>query len=143
MTVEELLAEWEKDKIDHLHIERSAYEIPKLHHKYLNHLIHERFQLKKMETELRVLHTQKWEFLSQGPSEFSKSKGWELPAKGLILKTEIPYYLDADEDLNKLKLRVDWQREKVDALVEIIKQINARNYIITNIVNYRKFEAGQ
>lgn len=142
MNIEEIIAEWEKDKIDPMHIERSAHEIPKLHAKYLRWLYEERFRLKRFEAELRVLNFQKWEFFSQGPNEDSNRKGWQLPPKGLIIKSEVPYYLDADEDLNNLKLKIDYQKEKVEVLSEILGQINSRNYIVTNIVKYRIFEAG-
>lgn len=143
MTLEQILVEWEKDAVikqENLH--QTLVEIPRLHHKYLTLYSHERLLLRKLEAELRVLNFNKWEFFTQGHNEDTKKKGWELPAKGKIIKSESSSYMDADEDLNKFKLRVALQQEKVDALAEIVKSINYRNYIVTNIINWSKWTGG-
>lgn len=142
MTIDEILTSWDNDGINAMQIEHSIISITKLHQKYLRELVPARIHLRKLEADLRKLTLSKWEFLTQGPTQETQRKGWTLPAKGVIIKSEAEKYLDADSDLNNLHEKIAVAQEKVDVLVEIVKMLNARNYKITNIINNRKFESG-
>jgi hypothetical protein len=69
-------------------------------------------------------------------------RGWELPAKGLILKNDIPMYMDADKDVIQLSLKIGLQSEKVQALESIIRTINAMGYNIKAAIDWQKFING-
>lgn len=120
MKIEEILDLWEEDtKIDRTELGDAALDVPKLHHKYFKIFSNERLSLRKLESELKQLKLDKYEFLTQGPNEDNKDKGWRLPAKGMILKGDLPMYLDADDDIINLSLRIGLQQEKVDLLDSI------------------------
>ena len=84
----------------------------------------------------------KFEFLTQRPSDETKEKGWRLPPRGMILKADIPMYMDADQDIVNLSLKIGMQQEKIEFLESIIRTIINRGYIIKNAIDWQKFTMG-
>ena len=143
MKIEEILSEWEKDStVDNTELGDAALKLAKLHHKYYRMLVNEKMVLKTYEADMKTLKLQKYEFYTQGPNEETMKRGWELPAKGLILKNDIPMYMDADKDVIQLSLKIGLQSEKVQALESIIRTINAMGYNIKAAIDWQKFING-
>lgn len=143
MKFEQLFEEWKQDsEIDRTDLGSESLKIPKLHHKYYTFLIAERAQLKKLEAQMKSLKLEKHEFYSQGHTEETRLKGWQLPARGMILKADIPMYLEADSDLIELSLKIGMQQEKVEFLESIVKSFQTRGYIIKNALDFLKFTMG-
>ena len=143
MNIDDITILWKEDvNIDITELSQEALKIPKLHHKYYELLITEKMLLKKYESELKVLKLEKYEFYTQGPSEETNEKGWELPAKGLILKSDIPMYMDADKDIINISLKISYQQEKIDCLESIIKSIMNRGFLIRSAIDWQKFTMG-
>ena len=143
MNIDEIMVLWETDtKIDKTELGDESLNIPKLHSKYYNILIRERLSLRKLESELKQLKLDKYEILTQGPNEETRDKGWRLPPKGMVLKSDIPMYLDADQDMIDLGLKIGLQQEKIDFLESIIKTIINRNFVIRNGIDWQKFTMG-
>ena len=59
-----------------------------------------------------------------------------------ILKTDIDKYLESDDELITLSHRVDYQKEKIDYLESIIKELNTRHWKIRNAIEWKKFVNG-
>jgi len=143
MKIEEIFTQWEKDsKIDKTELGDEALNIPKLHHKYFQILVSEKLLLRAHESEMKKLKLDKYEFLTQGPNEETRDKGWKLPPKGVILKAELPMYIDADPDIIRLSLKIGLQQEKIELLESIIKTIINRGFIIKNAIDWTKFTMG-
>jgi hypothetical protein len=143
MNVDEILEHWQTDtKIDKTELGEEALNIPKLHHKYYQIFVKEKMILRKHEADMRQLKLDKYEFLTQGPNEETKDKGWKLPPKGMVLKGDIPMYLEADQDIINLSLKIGYQQEKIELLDSIIKNIMNRNFIIKNAIDWQKFTMG-
>lgn len=143
MKIEEIFAQWELDsQIDKTELGDAALNIPKLHHKYFQILVNEKMQLRKLEADFKRLKLDKYEFLTQGPNEDTKDKGWKLPPKGMILKGDIPMYMEADEDIINISLKIGLQQEKVELVDSIIKTIINRNFVIRNAIDWQKFTMG-
>jgi hypothetical protein len=70
-----------------------------------------------------------------------KANGWE-PFRLNVLKSDIPMYIEADQDIIKTNLRIAMQQEKVDSLESIIRSINNRGFLIKNAIEYEKFKVG-
>jgi hypothetical protein len=142
MNVDEIFELWEADsQIDKTELGEEATKIPKLHHKYYQIFLKERLVLRKFESDLKQLKLDKYEFFTQGPNE-DTPKEWRLPPRGMILKGDIPMYMDADQDVINMTLKVGLQQEKVDLLDSIIKTIINRNFIIRNAIDWNKFTMG-
>ncbi len=143
MKIDEIFEHWEKDvQVDKTELGDASLDTPKLHHKYFQFLVKERLTLRKYEAELKQLKLDKYEFLTQGPNEETKDKGWRLPARGMVLKGDIPMYLDADDDIVNVTLKIGLQQEKIELLESIVKIIMNRNYIIRNAIDWQKFTLG-
>ena len=119
-----------------------SLNIPRLHHKYYTMLIAERSALRKLEHEMKQLKLDKHEFYAHGHTDETREKGWKLPPRGLILKNDVPMFVDADKDIINLSLRIGVQQEKVEFLDSVIRTLNTRNFLIKNYIDYMKFING-
>ena len=143
MNIEHILEEWQTDcKIDHTMLAKEAVNIPQYHHKYFKLMISERLLMRKLEADMKQLKLDKHEFYTQGHTKETQEKGWTLPPKGLILKADLPMYMDADPDIVSLNLRIGYQMEKIDLLESIIKMIMNRNFQIKSAIDWIKFQQG-
>lgn len=143
MKFENILAEWEKDSvIDKTELDSESLKIPKLHHKYYTIYVTEKLTLHKLESDMKTLRLEKYEFLTQGHTEETRSKGWILPAKGMILKTDVNMYMEADKDIIELSLKIGVQKEKIELLESIIRMIINRNYSLRTSLDFIKFTSG-
>jgi hypothetical protein len=143
MKIEDILDNWKEDsKIDRTELGDEALKIPKLHHKYYQIYVSERLSLRSLEFEMKQLKLDKYEFYTQGPNEETQAKGWRIPAKGLILKADIPMYMDADPEIIKLSLKIGLQQEKLELLESIIKSFGNRGYNIKAAIDWQKFTMG-
>ena len=144
MKIEAIMEEWEKDSdIDKTELGDAALKLAKLHHKYYRFLVNEKMIVKTYEADMHVLKLDKYEFFTQGPNEETVKKGWSLPAKGLILKADIPMYMSADQEIINLSLRIGLQEEKIQALESIIRTLNSMGYNIKAAIDFYKFVNGQ
>jgi hypothetical protein len=143
MQLDEIYDEWAKDsEIDKTELGEEAIKIPKLHNKYFQIFSKERLLLRKYETDMKKLKLDKFEFYTQGPSKETKDRNWELPAKGIILKQEMPMYLEADKDIVDLSLKIGYQQEKVELLDSIIRSLTNRGFQIKSAIDWYKFTMG-
>lgn len=143
MKLEEIFDQWKIDsEIDKTELGDEALKIAKLHHKYYQILVGEKLLLRSHESDMKKLKLDKYEFFSQGPNEETQARGWKLPAKGLILKADIPMYMDADEDIIKLSLKIGVQQEKIELLESIIKVLMNRGYNVKAAIEWQKFIMG-
>ena len=107
MKIEDIQNLWSQDsKIDHTELSTQALRIPSLHSKYFRIFTEERLRLRKYELDLKKLKLEKYEFYTQGPTEETRAKGWRLPPIGKVIKSEVNNYVDADDDIIQLTLKV-------------------------------------
>jgi len=143
VNIEKILEEWHFDsKMDRTRLDVEAVNIPQFHHKYFKLLVSERLLMRKLEADLKQLKLEKHEFYTQGHTKETQDKGWVLPPKGLILKADLPMYMDADPDIVSLNLKIGYQLEKIDLLESIIKMVMNRNFQIKSAIDWIKFEQG-
>ena len=132
---------WVKDApIDETDLSGSARAIPILHTKYYPIYKKEKLKLAAMRLKLTKLKHAKEDFMNN-PTEEDFARGWEYPDRK-ILKGDIRQYLEGDDDILKLQLRIAAQAEFVDMLQDILRQIGNRNFIITNMIKDRDFLHG-
>ena len=143
MKLEAIYDEWKTDsEIDKTELGDASLLIPKLHHKYFQVYTSEKLLLKKYEAEMKALKLAKYEFYTQGPSKESQEKGWEMPARGMILKQEMPLYMEGDKDIIELSLKIGYQQEKIELLESIIKSLTNRGFQIKAAIDWYKFTMG-
>ena len=143
MKLEDIFEMWQTDAvIDKTELGEESLQTVRLHSKYVELFIKERVQLHAMEAKYKKLYLDKYEFYSQGPSKETEEKGWKFPDKGLIIKNEISTYLDADPDIIELSLKIGIQKEKIQLLDSIVKQIQSRGFAIKNAIEFLKWTGG-
>lgn len=144
MTLDELRKEISKDvALDESAMDLESLKIPQLHSKYLNFLTDEKLCLSKMRYDLSVLMRTKWEYYTGKMSqEELLARGWE-PFALKVLRNDLDLYLESDAELGKMRMKIEYQNEKIALLEEIIKELNNRHWKIKNAIEWRKFINGQ
>ena len=66
----------------------------------------------------------------------------EKPFNLKILKTDIDKYMESDDELVKLKSKVEYIQTVIDFLDRTIKSISNRGFQIKNAIDWRKFTSG-
>lgn len=143
MKLDDIITSWEEDtKINPEDIGGETLNTPKLHSKYLKLFANESALLKKYKADHKRLYRIKWEYyLGLLSIDQLKELDWE-PFQFKILKSELPMYLDGDDDVSQHLIKMEMQQEKVNLLDQIIKSINNRNFVFKNYIDWKKFENG-
>ena len=143
MKIDDIMEMWSEDcNVNRLELGEESLKLPKLHSKYLRIFPEERLLNRRLEGERKELILLKHDYY-RGimPEDDLRANGWE-PFRLNVLKSDIPMYIEADQDIIKLNLRIAMQQEKVDALESIIRSINNRGFLIKNAIEFAKFQVG-
>ena len=143
MKLEEIQELWNRDReIDIAELAIESVRIPQLHDKYLKIYIDERIKLKSLEFELYKMVRLKNDYYSGKMAQEDLEKlGWE-PFLGKIPKGEMHSYLEADEDVFRIKTKIVMMEEKINYLDSIVKMINNRGFQIKSAIDWIKFKSG-
>ena len=132
---------WEKDSkidIDNLHSE--SLNIPVLHAKYYD--IYNNFMLlrKKAEQQKKNTRHERYEYYSgkADPDVYIKDP---FPKK-IRDKDTMNKYLDADERLSNVSMKIEYYDVMLRYIEEILKQITNRTYQIKNSIEFMRFTSG-
>jgi hypothetical protein len=143
MKLEEIQQLWEKDcDIDRAELGEESLKIAQLHSKYFKYYSQERLLLKKLEFEFKSLYKTKFEYYNGTLShDEMKENGWD-PFSLKVLKSDLHIYIDGDTDIHNAQLKIEYQKEKIQLLENIIKALNNRNFQIKNAIDWAKFMNG-
>lgn len=132
---------WEQDSkidIDNLHTE--SLNISILHAKYFD-LYNTIFLLrKKADQQKRNIRHERYEYYS-GKADPEVYVDNPFPKK-IRDKDTMQKYLDADEKLSTVCLKIDYYDTMLVYIESILKQIFQRNYQIKNSIDFMKFQSG-
>lgn len=143
MNIDDLLNMWAEDSdIDKDDLSGEVLHIPKLHGKYYKLYIQEKMKLIKLQEDKKRLVLDKHDYY-RGimPIEEVRNRGWE-PWQITVLKQELQMYIDADQHVIDLNLKIAIAKEKVDMLESFIKNLSMRGYNIKTAVDFIRFRAG-
>lgn len=132
---------WEKDaKIDIDNLHQESLNIPILHAKYFevyNTLV---LLKKKAEKQRNKIYIEKYEYYTgkADPEVYIENP---FPKK-IRDKEMLQKYMDSDEELTNLNLKVEYYIVMIEYLQDIIKVIANRSFQIKNSVDYLKFTSG-
>jgi hypothetical protein len=143
MKLENLQDQWKKDcDIDRSELGEESLKVAQLHSFYYKHFSEERLLLRKLEIDYKKLLKFKFEYYNGlTPPEVLKKMNLE-PFSLKVLKSDLNYYLESDDHIAELQLKIDYQKEKVTFLDSIIKQLNGRSWEIKNAIEWNKFING-
>jgi hypothetical protein len=132
---------WEQDSkidVDNLHTE--SLNIPSLHAKYFeiyNNII---LLKKKAEQQKKNIRHERYEYFS-GKADPDVYVENPFPKK-IRDKETLQKYLDADEKLSSVSLKVEYYDTMLNYLESILKVIQNRTYQIKNAIEFVRFTAG-
>lgn len=143
MKLEDIQSLWDQDsKINPVDLATESLKIPELHNKYYKIYTQERLLLNKWELESKALYKEKYEYymgiMDQGAL---KANGWE-PFALKVLKADLPIYMDSDQDILNAAKKLFLQKEKINFLESVIKNLNNRGFLIKNAIDWNKFTNG-
>jgi hypothetical protein len=132
---------WEKDSqidIDNLHEE--SLKVPVLHSKYYD-IFNNLVLLKaKAEQQRKNVRHERYEYYSgkADPDVYVKDP---FPKK-VRDKDAMNKYLDADQKLSSISMKIEYYQVMINYVDSILKQISNRTYQIKNSIEFLKFQAG-
>jgi uncharacterized protein YozE (UPF0346 family) len=132
---------WEEDSkidIDNLHTE--SLNIPALHAKYFDIYNNILLLRKKAEQQKRNIRHDRYEYYT-GKADPEVYVDNPFPKK-IRDKDTLQKYLDADERLSNICLKIDYYETMLNYLESILKVIQNRTYQIKNAIEFVKFQAG-
>jgi hypothetical protein len=137
-TIQEM---WEKDSkidIDNLHTE--SLNTPILHAKYFDLYNTINLLRKKAEQQRRNIRHERYEYYSgkADPETYIENP---FPKK-IRDKDTLQKYMDADQKLSNISLKLDYYDVILNYIEAILKQITERNWQIRNAIEFMKFQAG-
>ena len=141
MNLETLQNLWKTDsKLDEDQHDNDSLAIPQLHMKYME--FHNQYSLMKREREIEMkrLIKEKWLYYKgKAPSSIYKEIPFDLK---LTTKEEISMFIEADEDIGKLKFKIEYIDQVLFFLDGVLRMINNRTYHIKNAIEWKKFQSG-
>ena len=143
MDTNDISALWAKDSpIDETNLVGESKRIPVLHSKYYNLFYREVLRVKKLKAEYKELEALKREYYDGSMAEEDlRDQGWK-PYQKKVLRNEVDKYIQSDKDIITLSLKIDYHSERANFLEDIVKTIHSRNFIIKNMLDVMKFQAG-
>jgi len=128
-----------KLKINDTELDLESLKTPQLHNEFLKHLTKFKLMLSRSESEYNILKRNKWEYYTgKADASVYALKPFDLK----ILRTDIDKYLEADDELQKAKQKIDYLSTTVDFLDRTVRQISNRTFTIKNAIDWKKFTSG-
>ena len=139
--LEKLQEMWERDAVidpDNLHNE--SLKISELHSKY--YTIYNTITLlrEKARGSYNSVKLERYNYYTgKAPAEVYVQEPFPYKVRE---KDAIQRYLDADEKLNNIDLKIKYYDTQLKFLEEIIRNISQRTFQIKNAIEWQKFQAG-
>jgi|TARA_Y100000033_G_scaffold49402_1_gene57731 hypothetical protein len=141
MDLDKIQEMWEKDsQIDPDNLHDESLKIPQLHSKY--YTIYNTITLlreKTRETYNRVRLERHNYYTGKAPAEVYVEDPFPYKVRD---KEALQRYMEADDKLNSIDLKIRYYDVMLKFLEEIIKTVANRTYQIKNAIEWHKFQAG-
>lgn len=141
MNIEEIQSQWERDSKldpDNLHLE--SLKIPGLHSKYYNMYNNIRLLREKSKSDYAEIKLKRYNYYTgKAPVEIYVQEPFPYKVRD---KEALKQYLEADNQLSQIDLKIKYYDIMLEFLEEIIKNLNGRTYQIKNAIEWQRFQAG-
>lgn len=132
---------WNEDsKIDPDNLHTESLNIPSLHAKYYDLYNNLMLLRKKAEQQKKNIRHERYEYYSgkADPDVYIQNP---FPKK-IRDKETMAKYLDADERLSGVSLKVEYYDVMLKFIEDILKMISQRTYHVKNAVEFMRFQSG-
>jgi len=139
--LETIQSMWVKDsKMDPDNLHTESLNIPILHAKYYDLYNNITLLRKKADQQRKNIRHERYEYFS-GKADPEVYIDNPFPKK-IRDKDTLQKYLDADEKLSGVSLKIEYYDVMLKYLEEILKQLSQRTYQIKNAIEFMRFSAG-
>lgn len=140
MKLEDIMTEAEKYfSIDETNLGKESLATPKIYGNLLRIRTTESMVLKKLSYQLKdLVQTKRDYYLGRADPEVYKAK----PFDTRIMKSEVMTYVENDDEVKDISLKMEIQEEKIEYLDNALKQISNRGFAIKNALDYQKLMSG-
>ena len=140
MDLDKINSMWAEDSVmDDTLLDTASVQIPQLHQKYLTLLSEFSLLQKKKAQELKKAQHIKFLYYS-GKAAPEAYEDEPFPYK--VLKGEAWNWVNVDEQIQNIELKIEYYNVVLRTLEEILKQIHQMSYNIKNIIQWRQFSGG-
>jgi hypothetical protein len=132
---------WEQDSkidIDNLHTE--SLNIPILHSKYFDLYNTINLLKKRAEQQKKKIRHERYEYFT-GKADPEVYLENPFPKK-IRDKETLQGYLDSDENLSQVNLKIEYYETMLTYIDSILKMISNRTYQIKNSIDFLRFQSG-
>ena len=141
MNLETIQSMWEKDShIDPDELHTASLVVPTLHAKYYQLFNDLRLLRSKAKKTYQKVYQERYLYYS-GKAEPEVYEKDPFPYK-VRDKEALQRYMEADDKLNSIDLKIRYYDVMLKFLEEIIKTISNRTFQIKNAIEWHKFQAG-
>ena len=141
MNLDDIQCMWEKDsQLDKDNLHDESLKIPVLHAKYHELFNNTLLLRKKAEQQRKNIRHERYEYFS-GKADPDVYVENPFPKK-IRDKDTMQKYLDADEKLSTVCLKIDYYDTMLVYIESILKQVTNRTYQIKNAIEFMRFNAG-
>lgn len=143
MKLDFIIESWRLDsKVDNTDLGNESLRSAVLHSKYMDFLSKESIILSKLYIDKKQLNRLLLEYYTGTmPLIQVKELGWD-PFLQKILRSDVKDYIESDERMSDMMLKIAHQEQKVNLLTDIVKHINNRGFAIKNAIDYLKWSMG-
>ena len=107
--------------------------------KYLKFLDTVSIAYKNVEENYNKMRLEKYHYYTgKADPEVYKNEPFDLK----VMKTDVHMYLDADDDLSKMRKSLEYSKQRIEYVERTLKNIQDRNWNIKNAIDWRKFKEG-
>ena len=141
MNLEQIQDMWEKDShIDPDNLHNESLKIPQLHSKYYTIYNTTTLLREKARDSYNRVRLERYNYYTgKAPAEVYVEDPFPYKVRE---KDAIQRYLDADDKLTTIDLKIRYYDVMLKFLEEVIKTISSRTYQIKNAIDWHKFQAG-
>ena len=140
MTLDDLKKETYKDlPVDKEHLDTESLRNQDLYAKYLDYKTNFEFLLAKAKGEYTKMYRDKWEYYGgKSDAKVYAAKPFDLK----VLKTDLGVYINSDEDIMEIEMKIEYYETLVQFIDGVIKSIDNRSWDIKHAQDWKKFLAG-
>lgn len=131
MTFDELKEMVSKDlRIDENHLDRTAAMVPILYTKYLNMLQDEQVRVSFYKAKYKKIYRDKYTYYRNDYEVLLKNK------------SEIDVMIDGDSEVQEARTKYEYHLMIANYLENVLKQISGLSFLIRDMIEWKKFQAG-
>ena len=141
MTLEELKQESYKDlPVKNMeNIDQESFYNQEIKAKWLDYKTRFELLLARSKGDYQVLYREKWEYYGgKADAKVYVAKPFDLK----VLKTDLGVYINSDEEILEIEMKIEYYETLVQFIDGVIKSIDNRSWDIKHAQDWKKFLAG-